>query len=206
MSFIPNALTLMRCVLAFIAGWTVLMAGHIGPFGEQSMHGSEHALALVAPFGVFLLAAGTDFLDGWAARALNAQSAFGAWLDPIADKLLVAAVLIPLSWGFGWSWDILAPTIAIVGRDVAITFLREVQGNPPTLVVSPFAKIKTAAELAAIGAILAAIACQTLPLGAAALKIAWSGSMAIGFLLIWAAAAMSLLTGARYARAAFFSP
>jgi cardiolipin synthase len=100
--------------------------------------------------GLFALAAVTDWLDGYLARRLNQTSAFGAFLDPVADKLMVAAALIVLV-------DLdragVAASLIIIGREIAISALREWMakaGNAKSVAVSFFGKLKTTAQMTAI--------------------------------------------------------
>lgn len=109
---------------------------------------------MITPFVLFVLVAASDFLDGYFARKLNAVSAFGAFLDPVADKLLVAVSLIAMAYVMGWHWMIVLPAIVIIARDAYVTLLRL---RPDiSLPVSKLAKYKTALEMAGIGGVLLA--------------------------------------------------
>ena len=104
--------------------------------------------------GVFALAAITDWLDGYLARRLGATSAFGAFLDPVADKLMVAAALILLV-ELGRAEAYLA--IIIIGREIAISALREWMaqlGRSRKTAVAFIGKIKTVAQMTALIALL----------------------------------------------------
>ena len=99
---------------------------------------------------VFALAAITDWLDGWLARRLGLTSAFGAFLDPVADKLMVAAALILLVQ-LGRAEAYLA--IIIIGREIAISALREWMaqiGKTKNVAVAFIGKVKTASQMTAI--------------------------------------------------------
>lgn len=103
---------------------------------------------------IFSAAAITDWADGYLARRLGQTSAFGAFLDPVADKLMVAAALVLLV-----SMDRADPVLAfiIVGREIAISALREWMaeiGQRGSVAVSTIGKFKTAAQLTAIIALL----------------------------------------------------
>lgn len=101
---------------------------------------------------IFGLAAATDFLDGYLARRWNQQSSFGAFLDPVADKLIVAAALILLVYANGDIWLVLA-SIVIIGREILISALREWMaetGNRAAVAVSQMGKWKTIAQMLAI--------------------------------------------------------
>jgi CDP-diacylglycerol--glycerol-3-phosphate 3-phosphatidyltransferase len=100
--------------------------------------------------GLFAFAAITDWLDGYLARTLNQASAFGAFLDPVADKLMVAAALILLVWL--QRVDALIAVI-IIGREIAISALREWMaklGQSRNVAVHFLGKLKTAAQMTAI--------------------------------------------------------
>src|SRR5207237_3082160 len=103
---------------------------------------------------VFALAAITDWLDGYLARRLGETSSFGAFLDPVADKLMVAAALVVLVW-LDRAESYLA--MIIIGREIAISALREWMaqlGKGKSLAVAFIGKIKTGAQMTAIIALL----------------------------------------------------
>ena len=103
---------------------------------------------------LFLLAAFTDWLDGWLARHLGQQSAFGAFLDPVADKLLVTAALIILVQEYRCEAWI---ALIIIGREIAISALREWMarlGLHGSVAVNALGKIKTFAQMASIPLLL----------------------------------------------------
>jgi len=105
---------------------------------------------------VFVLAAFTDWLDGYLARRLNLTSAFGAFLDPVADKLMVAVTLFLLvqSDRGGWPGIVMAVTAAIiVGREISISALREWMaeiGKRATVKVAFIGKFKTVMQMIAL--------------------------------------------------------
>lgn len=104
----------------------------------------------VSAAAIFLFAAITDWLDGWLARSLNQTSAFGAFLDPVADKLIVAAALILLVQL--QRADVLIAVI-IIGREIAISALREWMakiGRSRSVAVSFIGKLKTTVQMVAI--------------------------------------------------------
>ncbi|MCF6218709.1 MAG: CDP-diacylglycerol--glycerol-3-phosphate 3-phosphatidyltransferase [Gammaproteobacteria bacterium] len=109
---------------------------------------------------VFMVAAVTDWLDGYLARRWNQTSAFGAFLDPVADKLIVAAALIILVERNPTSADsifLALPTIVIIGREIAISALREWMaeiGESAAVAVSMIGKVKTAVQMIAITLLL----------------------------------------------------
>lgn len=142
---------------------------------------SPHLKNLIST-GVFLLAAITDWLDGYLARKLNQSSAFGAFLDPVADKLMVAAALIVLV-RLGRADAIIS--FIIIGREITISALREwmaKMGESKSVAVSMLGKIKTTFQMIAISLLLyhehlLALDCQmigALLLYLAALLTLWS--------------------------------
>lgn len=105
---------------------------------------------------VFILAAITDWLDGYFARKMNISSAFGRFLDPVADKLMVAAALIIL---VQWHPDIVMAisAIVIISREIAVSALREWMaelGKRTSVAVSQVGKMKTAFQMVAITVLL----------------------------------------------------
>ena len=137
---LPNLLTWLRIVLIpLMVGVFYLPDGWITAL--------EADLLAATFFGV---AAVTDWLDGFLARKLGQTSAFGAFLDPVADKLMVAAALIVLV-----DLDRAAPLIAviIIGREITISALREWMaqiGKSASVAVSFAGKLKTAVQMIAI--------------------------------------------------------
>ncbi len=106
---------------------------------------------------IFALASFTDWLDGYLARKLHQFSSFGAFLDPVADKLLVASSLLLLVGGHGICCLTL-PSIVIVGREIAISSLREWMaelGKRASVKVSYLGKLKTVFQMVAIFMLLA---------------------------------------------------
>ena len=104
--------------------------------------------------GAFLVAAVTDWVDGWLARKLNQMSAFGAFLDPVADKLMVAAALVML---VHLNRADVALAVIIIGREIAISALREWMakiGAAKSVAVSLIGKLKTIAQMTAIPMLL----------------------------------------------------
>jgi len=159
-------------------------------FGEGKFSGSDAArwTAVV----IFFVASVTDFLDGYLARAWDQQSSIGRMLDPIADKLLVAACLLLLAADdtiAGWS---LWAAIVILCREILVSGLREYLAELKVSVpVTRVAKWKTAVQLLAIGFLLAG------PAGEKVLP----GTTLIGLSLLWISALVTLYTGYDYFRA-----
>ena len=128
---------------------------------------------------LFILAAITDWLDGYLARKLNQTSAFGRFLDPVADKLMVAASLIILVQWHPSVWMALA-AIVIVSREITVSALREWMaelGHRATVAVSYVGKVKTTFQMIAIGTFLFNHE-PTLPL-------AWALLLISVFLTLW---------------------
>ena len=177
---LPNLLTYGRMVAV------PAVAGCL--FAPEDLRMRWLALAIFAVAGV------TDFFDGYLARAWNQQSSLGRMLDPIADKLLVAASLLMLVADHSvTSWSIWA-AIVILCREILVSGLREFLAELRVSVpVTRVAKWKTTAQLAAIGFLIAGPAGETvLP-----------GTIAIGLVLLWIAAVLTLYTGWDYMKAGF---
>ena len=141
---LPNALTWARILLIpIVVGVFYLPPSILDP-------ASRNGIATA----VFILAAITDWLDGWLARSLAQTSAFGAFLDPVADKLMVAAALIVLV-----QLDRVDAIIAfiIIGREITISALREWMakvGEGTSVAVATIGKCKTIAQMVAIPMLL----------------------------------------------------
>ena len=141
---------------------------------------------------IFIAAGITDFFDGYLARAWSQQSILGRMLDPIADKLLVAASLMVLVADrtiAGWS---LWAAIVILCREILVSGLREFLGELRVSVpVSRVAKYKTTVQLVAIGFLIAG------PAG----EVVLPGTVTIGLVLLWLAALLTIYTGWDYLKA-----
>ena len=106
--------------------------------------------------GIFAFAAATDWFDGYLARRLNQATPFGAFFDPVADKIMVAVALCLLVDEFRSFW-ITVPAIIIICREIVISALREWMaelGKRTSVAVSMVGKAKTAAQMAAITLLL----------------------------------------------------
>ncbi|MBI5891385.1 MAG: CDP-diacylglycerol--glycerol-3-phosphate 3-phosphatidyltransferase [Nitrosomonadales bacterium] len=137
---IPNLLTWFRILMIPV---------FVGVFYVSDETLSQHHKHMLSTF-LFGLAAVTDWLDGYLARTLNQGSAFGAFLDPVADKLMVAAALIVLV-KLGLVDVIIA--FIIIGREITISALREWMaqlGDSKSVAVSMLGKFKTAFQMIAI--------------------------------------------------------
>jgi len=175
---LPNVLTYAR-ILAVPA---VVACLYLGP----DVNGRWWALA------IYLGACLTDWLDGYLARAWHQQSTLGRMLDPIADKLLVGAVLMMLVHDNtigGWSiWA----AIIILCREILVSGLREFLAELNVKIhVTQLAKWKTTMQMIALGVLLA---------GPAAEKIV-PGIMTGGLVILWIAALLTLWTGYDYLKA-----
>lgn len=147
-----------------------------------------------AALGIFVLAAITDFFDGYLARRWKLQSALGRMLDPIADKLLVSVCILMLALDKTLDgWHIWAGVI-ILCREILVSGLREFLAELRVSVpVTKLAKWKTTAQLVALAFLLA---------GPAGDKVLAYNSE-IGLVLLWISAILTLYTGYDYFRAGF---
>jgi cardiolipin synthase len=186
---LPNALTILRIVLV-----PVFVIAFVIP-GE--------AARLVA-FAVFVIAAVSDWLDGFAARKLKAGSDFGRMLDPIADKVLVAVALMMLvAEGTFTRYNAttgmlsllrLFPALIILGREILVSGLREfLAGTRVSVPVTAVAKFKTAVQMIAIGAMI-----LTPLVGEYAPDLPAKTYIAVAYALLWIAAALTVYTGVIY--------
>lgn len=178
LSSLPNLLTLSRIlavpllvVLLWDAGWPGFLAAFI----------------------LFCVAGATDYLDGYLARAKGAVSKLGQFLDPIADKIMVAATIVMLvHTGTIHGWAVI-PALIILLREITVSGLREfLAGLQVSLPVSALAKWKTAVQMVALGALLLA--------GASGTLAPWLPAYAVGIAGLWIAAALTLVTGYDYLR------
>lgn len=150
--------------------------------------------ANITSMWIFIAAAITDWLDGWVARRFNMATSFGAFLDPVADKLMVAAALIVLT-----EKGLVDPfaSLIIIGREITISALREWMahlGQGKNVAVNIFGKVKTIAQLVAIPFLL---------FNGVLLGI---HTVSVGRVLIWIAAFLTLYSMGVYLRAAFTGP
>lgn len=142
-----------------------------------------------ALLSLFIAASVTDFLDGYLARKWNAVSPLGTMLDPIADKLLVALMLLYLAFKTQTG---LVPIALILLREIYISGLREFLAiRGVTLPVSKGGKLKTATQMLAIIVLYGAGALHNIHL--------WNP----GMLLLWFSSALAVVTAAQYTRAAW---
>jgi len=173
---LPNILTLSRiAVIPVVVG----------------LFYAEGAWAAYTACGLFAAAAITDWFDGYLARAWHEESVIGRFLDPIADKLLVAAVLMMLvAVGKVAGWVVLAAVVILL-REVLVSGLREyLAGLQISVPVSKLAKWKTAIQMVAIGVLIVGTDGP-----------AWFPTELVGEIGLWIAAALTLITGWDYLRA-----
>lgn len=141
---LPTWLTLLR-VLAIPVLVVVLC------FGDRQTYSPDWLAA-----SIFAAAAITDWFDGYLARRLNQTSPFGAFLDPVADKLMVSSALVMLVF-LDNRWLVALPAVVIIGREITISALREWMaelGQRTHVAVSSIGKYKTVMQLIAIGLML----------------------------------------------------
>lgn len=184
---VPTMLTLLRIVLI-----PVLVLVFYLPYQWTNF----------ASAAVFALAAFTDWLDGWIARRYHQYSAFGAFLDPVADKLMVAVALFLIVQGHPTPWMAFWAAV-IVGREIAVSALREWMaeiGQRAMVKVAAIGKIKTVVQMLALLCLLYSVTPDKPPRPAA-----WLGEpiFRIGDWLLAAAALLTLWSGYQYLRAAW---
>jgi CDP-diacylglycerol--glycerol-3-phosphate 3-phosphatidyltransferase len=199
-SHIPNYLTGGRLVLGFVM--FICLAGAAGaiPFLSESLTPEAQFGLQRWSFVAFALAAITDFFDGWAARAMKAESVWGAILDPIADKILVAGTILGLS-ALGPNPHIVAPGALILFREFFVSALREVGGGRGIVFpVTKLAKWKTTLQLVALAAQL--LVASWPAWGLQNDPSVLNPATRIANALMWVAAAITLWTGWGYWAAA----
>jgi len=182
---LPTALTLARIVMIPVLAVVFYL---------------PYKWANYASAAVFALAAFTDWLDGWIARRWNMHSAFGAFLDPVADKLMVAAALFLIVQGHPTPWMALWAAV-IVGREIAVSALREWMaeiGQRATVKVALIGKVKTVVQMVALTMLLYSVVPGSTP-------AAWPGDPVfhIGDWLLAGAALLTLFSGLQYLIAAW---
>lgn len=175
---IPNTLTFLRIALIPVF---VLVFYTSTPY--------QYPIASL----IFVVAALTDLLDGYLARRLDQVSPLGAFLDPVADKLMVAVVLILLVQRDPSVW-IALPAAIIVGREITISALREWMaelGARSKVAVSIFGKFKTSAQMVALALLVYKVPVFGLPV------------YEIGVILLYIAAILTLVSMCQYLASAW---
>lgn len=174
---IPNLITVLRVLLIPIFILLFYLPYH---------------WSYMAASSVFAFAAATDWLDGYLARRLEQSTPFGAFLDPVADKLMVAVALVLLVQAHANLWLTL-PAAVIIGREIVISALREWMaelGARAQVAVSNLGKWKTAAQMLALVILLANPPALTF----------W---VVLGYVLLILAAGLTLWSMLQYLRAAW---
>ena len=175
---IPNWMTVMRIVITPLVA--VLIWSDVNPLGYQ------FALYL------YTVASVTDYVDGFIARWLKVESPLGEMLDPIADKLLIAAVLLALASVDKSGWLFLLPALIILIREFMISGLREYLAKQNVSApVTTLAKWKTTAQILALGFLMGGPGFPSFPF-----------AHEIGLTLLWISAILTIHTGSAYVRGA----
>ena len=177
---IPNALTIGRIILVPIFVITFYIPGFLGD---------------LIPFFIFVLASFTDFLDGLLARLYKEESKLGELLDPIADKIMVAAALVLLVMNETIQHYEVIAAIIILTREILISGLREFLAKGKIkLPVSSLAKLKTVLQMVSIALLLSG------DTGNKIINFQDYNAQTIGIILLWLSAALTLFTGYDYMR------
>ena len=174
---LPNLLTLARIALTpvFVAAFWLDMPG-----GRW------------AAFVLFVVAAVTDYADGWIARRRNVVSRLGAMLDPIADKLLIASALLMLVYMDDIRGFVIIPALIILAREILVSGMREFLATISVQVpVSSISKFKTVVQVIAIAMLILA----------PAIEHVWGWVHRAGIVALWGAAVLTIYTGFSYVRA-----
>lgn len=198
---LPNNLTIARIIMipvfVAIAYWPPALGIGVPAITNNAIAGigmnidsfSDSMLRHLLLTFLFILAAVTDWLDGFLARKMNISSAFGRFLDPVADKLMVAAALIVLvQWHPNIFMSIAA--IVIISREIAVSALREWMaelGNRTSVAVSYVGKLKTTFQMLAITVLL----------------LNWQSLELVGYALMLAAVVLTLWSMMIYMKAAW---
>jgi len=155
--------------------------------------------------GVFILASFTDFLDGWLARRWGLSSPFGAFIDPVADKLMVATALVLLSKSCAAAEGFVEVAAALtIAREVGVSALREwmaERGVRSAVQVGFLGKCKTATQMVAISGLLLSLP-STSP-ASLVFGVSVPGVYLASVALLWLSTALALISGFIYLRAAW---
>ena len=184
---VPTMLTLLRIVLI-----PVLVLVFYLPFRWTNFLAAA----------IFAFASITDWLDGWIARRYDQYSAFGAFLDPVADKLMVATALFLIVQAHPTPWMALWAAV-LVGREIAVSALREWMaelGQRAKVSVATVGKVKTVVQMVALICLLYSVTPET-----TVHPTPWMGTFIfhVGDWLLAAAAILTLWSGLGYLRAAW---
>lgn len=190
---IPNILTGLRLIAGVVM--FLILAGATGglPYLSAYLSPEDQFGLYRAAFWIFVVAASTDWIDGYLARRWNATTRWGAILDPIADKILVTGAILGVLTS-GSVPQIAIPCGLILFREFAVSALRETTAGKVKLEVTLLAKWKTTLQLVALGAQLLARNWD---------GFGWDFDYLVWFqqfadYLIWAAAIVTLWTGWQY--------
>ncbi len=178
---IPNILTIGRIIIVPVFVISFFIPGIVGD---------------LVPFFLFVLASFTDYLDGFLARLYKEESKLGELLDPIADKILVAAALVLLVMnGIIKNYEVIA-AIVILAREILISGLREflAKSKGESVPVSSLSKFKTFIQMLSIAMLL------TGETGNKIINFQDYNAQTIGIVLLWIAAFLTLYTGYDYLR------
>ncbi|ASK33850.1 CDP-diacylglycerol--glycerol-3-phosphate 3-phosphatidyltransferase [Alloalcanivorax mobilis] len=181
---LPNIITLIR-----VATIPVLVVVFYLPFKWSDVLASA----------LFLAAGLTDWLDGYLARKLNQTSPFGAFLDPVADKLIVAVALVMLVQVHATIWMVV-PAMVIISREITVSALREWMaelGQRSKVAVSSMGKIKTVAQMVAITMLLGLKPAHMVSGSVEMTALLW-----LAYACLYVATALTLWSMLRYLRAA----
>jgi len=176
---IPNSITFSRILLI-----PVLVIVYLYDYRWSNL----------ASAAIFTFAALTDWFDGYLARKLEQMSPFGAFLDPVADKLMVSTALILLVFSQGENLYIVISAIVIIGREITISALREWMaelGKRANVAVSMLGKVKTFAQMSAIALLLYENDFMTIPI------------FDVGLVLLVGSAILTILSMLIYLKAAW---
>lgn len=181
MQWLPNLLTLSR-IFAVPLLVALLWPAELG---------HEWRIGYLLAFVLYCLMGVTDYFDGYLARAQGTVSKMGVFLDPIADKIMIAAVILMLCATRDiYGWHIIAALVILL-REIAVSGLREfLAGLRVSVPVSRLAKWKTGCQLVALGALI---------LGGGVPE--WAFVHVVGLITLWLAAILTALTGWDYLRA-----
>ena len=188
---IPNTLTVCRLAVAPAVAMVFLILPR--PPADW--------IALV----MFILAAGTDFLDGYLARLWKQESRFGKMLDPVADKAMVVIALLVLVALAGLGVWITIPAVVIIFREILVSGLREFAGGQSqSLSVTGAARWKTTVQMVAVAGLFLSTGMgqlqepETVAGVAGMVAVATSTVEVVALALLWVAAIMTLTTGWGY--------
>ena len=178
---IPNILTIGRIIIVPIFVLSFYLPGIVGD---------------LVPFFLFVIASFTDYLDGLLARLYKEESKLGELLDPIADKILVAAALVLLVMnGIIKNYEVIA-AIVILTREILISGLREflAKNKETSIPVSSLSKFKTLIQMLSIALLL------TGDTGNKIINFQDNNAQTVGIILLWISAFLTIYTGYDYLR------